>query len=57
MISNLLGQPKHIIWCLHDKAPIKPWRIDVRAATSMVEGKTRSKVLEMVPAKAQVLFK
>ncbi|KAI4723377.1 hypothetical protein E4T48_00573 [Aureobasidium sp. EXF-10727] len=56
MISELLSQPKQIIWCLHDEAPIKPWRIDVRAATDMVESKTRSRVLSMVPTKPQVLF-
>ncbi|KAI5238530.1 hypothetical protein E4T42_08969 [Aureobasidium subglaciale] len=56
MISELLGQPQQIIWCLHDEAPIKPWRIDTRAATSMVESKTKSRVLELTPGEAQYLF-
>ncbi|KAF4871599.1 UPF0173 metal-dependent hydrolase [Colletotrichum siamense] len=27
-VSKLLGEPKKVIWCLHDEAPIKPWTVD-----------------------------
>lgn len=27
-----IGQPRKIIWCLHDEAPLAPWRADVECA-------------------------
>ncbi|EMC96068.1 hypothetical protein BAUCODRAFT_148902 [Baudoinia panamericana UAMH 10762] len=43
-ICRWLGQPQRVIWCLHDDAPIKPWRIDTKAATEMVEAVTKSRI-------------
>lgn len=56
MISGLLGEPQRVIWCLHDESPIKPWRVDVRAATEMLEKHTKSRVVELEPARKWILF-
>lgn len=55
-ICKWLGEPAQVIWCLHDEAPIKPWRIDTRAAEEMVEKCTRSKVRHLLPATEERLF-
>lgn len=39
-----LGEPGRVAWCLHDPMFINPKRVDTRAATEMVESKTKSKV-------------
>lgn len=46
-ICRMLGEPEKVIWCLHDEAPIKPWRIDTAAATEMVEKETKSRVIDL----------
>ncbi|KAF1812567.1 Metallo-hydrolase/oxidoreductase [Eremomyces bilateralis CBS 781.70] len=46
-IIKWLGEPEKIIWCLHDKAPIKPFRVETEAAAKMVEAETRSRVLTL----------
>ena len=55
-ICRWLGEPKKVIFCLHDEAPIKPWRIDVRAAKTMIEMETRSRIAEYQPAEVYRLF-
>ncbi|CAK3813795.1 Hypothetical predicted protein [Lecanosticta acicola] len=49
-VSDWLGDPAQVIWCLHDEAPIKPWTVDVQPATKLVEDKTRSRVRRLEPA-------
>lgn len=56
MISRHLGEPQRVIWCLHDESPIKPWRVDVRTATEMLEKHTKSRVVELEPARKWHLF-
>lgn len=56
LISKLLGEPERVIWCLHDEAPIKPWRINTTAATEMLERETRSKVVALPPVTSYELF-
>ncbi|KAF9871028.1 2, 4-dichlorophenol 6-monooxygenase [Colletotrichum karsti] len=46
-VSKLLGEPKKVIWCLHDDAPIKPWTVNVSPATEAIEKDTGSKVREL----------
>lgn len=55
-IIKWLGEPEKVIWCLYDEAPIKPWRVDTRAATEMVERETRSKVTELRHTEEHRLF-
>ncbi|KAK3638800.1 hypothetical protein LTR56_012907 [Elasticomyces elasticus] len=55
-ICKWLGEPPQVIWCLHDDAPIKPWRIDTGAAERMIEQTTRSKVRHLTPATKSTLF-
>jgi hypothetical protein len=55
-ICQWLGEPPQVIWCLHDEAPIKPWRVNTSAATQMVESKTRSRIRELQPAVEYKLF-
>ncbi|KAK5702312.1 hypothetical protein LTR17_022426 [Elasticomyces elasticus] len=55
-ICKWLGEPSQVIWCLHDDAPIKPWRIDTGAAERMIEQTTKSKVRHLTPATKSTLF-
>ncbi|KIW19449.1 hypothetical protein PV08_00021 [Exophiala spinifera] len=55
-ICRWLKEPPQIIWCLHDEAPIKPFRVDVTAATKLVENNTRSKVKKLVHGRQYRLF-
>lgn len=55
-IVKWLGEPEKVIWCLHDDAPIKPWRVDTTAATEMVEQSTRTKVLTLKHVEPTRLF-
>lgn len=55
-VLQSLGEPKSVFWCLHDDAPIKPWRVDVQPATRMVEETTSSKVVDLPPGKPLALF-
>lgn len=56
MICKWLGEPKEVIWCLHDESPIKPWRIDTRAAKAMVEKETKSRIVDLQPTKPFEIF-
>ncbi|KAI8179423.1 Phenol 2-monooxygenase [Colletotrichum sp. SAR 10_75] len=55
-VSKLLGEPKKVIWCLHDEAPIKPWTVDVSPATQAVERETGSKVTALHLGTSDILF-
>ncbi|KAI8250281.1 2, 4-dichlorophenol 6-monooxygenase [Colletotrichum sp. SAR 10_98] len=55
-VSKLLGEPKKVIWCLHDEAPIKPWTVDVSPATQAVETETSSEVTTLQMGTPDVLF-
>jgi len=54
-IVQWLGEPSKVIWCLQDEMPIKPYRIDTRAATKLVERETKSKIWDLEPAKSYKL--
>lgn len=49
-VSKWLGQPKDVIWCLHDDAPIAPYSVDVGPATRLLEASTKSVVRGLQPA-------
>jgi hypothetical protein len=51
-IIQWLGEPSNVIWCLHDEMPIKPYRINTKAATKLVEQDTRSRIWDLEPAKS-----
>ena len=51
-----LGEPKKVIWCLHDDAPIKPWTVDVKPATDLVQAQTSSQVLNLTLAEPTTIF-
>ncbi|KAH7205128.1 uncharacterized protein BKA55DRAFT_698660 [Fusarium redolens] len=50
-----LGQPKQVIWCLHDTSCVEPYHVDTTAATEMVERETSTKVLNLKQATPVVL--
>ncbi|KAF2150955.1 Metallo-hydrolase/oxidoreductase [Myriangium duriaei CBS 260.36] len=56
MICKLLGEPKQVIWCLHDEGVIKPWRIKTDAATKMVESETGSRIVNLEPKELYTVF-
>jgi hypothetical protein len=56
MVSKLLDEPCQVIWSLHDQSPMKPWKIDVRAATDMLEKHTKSRVLDLEPTQVVYLY-
>lgn len=51
-----LGEPRKVIWCLHDDGPIVPKRIDTRAATQLVHKDTKSKVVDLEHVKVYNVF-
>ena len=51
-----LGEPGKVIWCLHDKRAINPKFIDTRKATEVMESETKSKVVDLEPARVFKLF-
>jgi len=55
-VSQWLGEPEMVIWCLHDDSPIKPWTVDVTPATKLVEEQTRSKVISLEPGESTIVF-
>jgi hypothetical protein len=55
-VSQWLGEPEKVIWCLHDDAPIKPWTVDVKPATDLVQAQTRSQVLNLTLAEPTTIF-
>lgn len=55
-VCRWLGEPDTVVWCLHDEAPIKPWSVDVKPATEMVERETQSRVLDLKPGEITPIF-
>lgn len=55
-VSKLLGEPRKVLWCLHDDSPIKPLMVDVRPATELLQRETKSRVLDLQPATIHSLF-
>lgn len=51
-----LGEPRKVIWCLHDDGPIAPKRIDTKAATHMVHERTKSRVFDLEHTKVFRIF-
>ncbi|KAL1900671.1 hypothetical protein Sste5346_002396 [Sporothrix stenoceras] len=47
-----LGEPGTVIWCLHDRAPLKPYYMDTKAATDAIHAETSSKVVGLEHAVA-----
>ncbi|KAF2099690.1 hypothetical protein NA57DRAFT_75194 [Rhizodiscina lignyota] len=51
-IVRWIGEPKTMVWCLHDEMPFEPKRTITTAATEMVERETKSKIWSLDHAKA-----
>jgi len=51
-----IGEPKEVIWCLHDEGALNPKFIDTRAATKMVEQETKTKIRDLEHAKVYKIF-
>lgn len=51
-----LNRPKKVIWCLHDEAPIAPFRVDTTAATATVEQETGAQVVNLAYAEPHLVF-
>uniref|UniRef100_A0A4E9DRG4 Metallo-beta-lactamase domain-containing protein n=1 Tax=Gibberella zeae TaxID=5518 RepID=A0A4E9DRG4_GIBZA len=43
-LSKLLGEPKKMIWCMHDDMPIPPRSLNLGPATQAIENETSSRV-------------
>lgn len=56
-ICQWLKEPAEVIWCLHDEGPIKPFSVNVKAATDMVEQKTHCQVRTLEHAVREQLFR
>jgi hypothetical protein len=56
MMVEWLGEPKKIIWCLHDEGPLNPRFTDTRAATETIENETKSTVWDLKQAKSYRVF-
>ena len=54
--AKQLGEPQRVIWCLHDDAPIKPWKVDVGPATQALEAECRSRVTALGLGESAQLF-
>lgn len=46
-----LGEPERVLWCLHDRMPIRPLYVDTKAATDSVHRETKTKVVDLKPAR------
>ncbi|KAH7399715.1 hypothetical protein BKA64DRAFT_694495 [Cadophora sp. MPI-SDFR-AT-0126] len=55
-VLRWLGEPARVIWCLHDENLLKPWFVNTRPATDLVEKDTKSRVLDMEHAKLYRTF-
>jgi hypothetical protein len=55
-VSRMLGEPKKVIWSLHDESPIKPWTVDVGPATRQMEEETRSRLTTLQLGGVMPLF-
>lgn len=51
-----IGEPEKVIWHLHDKGAINPKFMKTEAATEKVHKETKSKVVDLEPAKLYKLF-
>ncbi|KAE9378579.1 hypothetical protein N431DRAFT_501171 [Stipitochalara longipes BDJ] len=51
-----IGEPKQVIWCLHDQGAMNPKFINTKAATDLVHAETRSKVVDLKHAVSQRIF-
>ncbi|EXA30661.1 hypothetical protein FOVG_17995 [Fusarium oxysporum f. sp. pisi HDV247] len=54
--AKWIGEPKKIIWCLHDKSLVKPFSVDTTAATAAIEKETQSVVQDLVPGQKYKVF-
>lgn len=50
-IVRWIGEPKTVVWCLHDEMPFEPKRTITDAATQMVERETKSRIWSLEHAK------
>ncbi|TVY63201.1 UPF0173 metal-dependent hydrolase [Fusarium oxysporum f. sp. cubense] len=55
-LSKLLGEPKKVIWCMHDDQPIPPRRLDLAPATQAIEKETSSRVTTLQLGTSDRLF-
>lgn len=55
-VSKWLGQPKEVVWCLHDDVPIAPYKVDVKPASDLLERETRSKVRSLAPGEVHTVL-
>lgn len=51
-----VGEPPKVAWCLHDRGPLKPFSVDITAATSLVHEQTQTKVVDLKPATPYNMF-
>lgn len=51
-----IGEPSRVIWHLHDRGAINPKFMKTEAATEKVHKETKSKVVDLEPAKMYKLF-
>ncbi|KAH7187984.1 hypothetical protein DER44DRAFT_852964 [Fusarium oxysporum] len=54
--AKWIGEPKKIIWCLHDKSLVKPFSVDTTAATAAIERETQSVIQDLVPGQKYKVF-
>ncbi|KAF4332150.1 beta-lactamase domain protein [Fusarium beomiforme] len=55
-VSKLLGEPKKVIWCMHDDMPIPPRRLDLGPATQAIQKETSSRVATLHLGELNRLF-
>ncbi|KAF2650003.1 Metallo-hydrolase/oxidoreductase [Lophiostoma macrostomum CBS 122681] len=55
-VCEWLGEPEKVIWCLHDDSPIKPWTVNVKPATDLIQSRTRSRVVALTLAESTAVF-
>ena len=51
-----LGEPRKVVWCLHDEGAINPKFIKTEAATQRVEQETKTKVCDLEHTKVWDIF-
>lgn len=50
-LSRWLGEPREVVWCLHDDSLVPPHTVDVRPATELLESATRSRIRQLAPGR------
>lgn len=55
-VLKLLGEPKKVIWCMHDDMPIPPRRTDLGPATQAIQKETSSRVTTLQLGQLDRLF-